>query len=64
MRIIYERSGGIMGSSSSLTIDLDELPIDQAETLRRLLDEFTFFYPVRESTHPLQSRWFPIHPHR
>jgi hypothetical protein len=43
MRILYERSGGIMGSSSSLTIDLDELPLDQAATLRRLLDDSHFF---------------------
>ena len=45
MRIIFERSGGIMGLKSSLTIDLDELPPDQAETLRMLLDEAHFFTP-------------------
>ncbi|MEK6753900.1 MAG: protealysin inhibitor emfourin [Chloroflexota bacterium] len=43
MQIIYERSGGIMGLKSSLTIDLNELPLDQAGTLRRLLDEANFF---------------------
>lgn len=43
MRIIFERSGGIMGLKSGLTIDLDDLPNDQAETLRRLLDEANFF---------------------
>jgi hypothetical protein len=43
MRIIFERSGGIMGLKSSLTIKLDDLPLDQAETLRRLLDEANFF---------------------
>jgi len=43
MQIIFERSGGIMGLKSSLTLDLDELPLDQAETLRRLLDEAHFF---------------------
>ena len=43
MRIIFERSGGIMGSKSSLTIDPDDLPLDQAETLRRFLDEADFF---------------------
>lgn len=43
MRIIFERSGGIMGLKSSLTIDLDDLPLDQAGTLRRLLDEANFF---------------------
>ena len=32
-----------MGLKSSLTVDLDELPLDQAETLRRLQDEAHFF---------------------
>ncbi len=43
VRIIFERSGGIMGLKSSLTIDLDDLPLDQAETLRGFLDEANFF---------------------
>ena len=43
MRIIFDRSGGLMGLKSSLTLDLDELPLDQAETLRRFLDESHFF---------------------
>lgn len=43
MQIIFERSGGIMGLKSSLSIDLNELPLDQAGTLRRLLDEANFF---------------------
>ena len=43
MRIIFERTGGFMGLKSSLTIDLDDLPLDQAATLRRLLDEAHFF---------------------
>jgi hypothetical protein len=43
MRIIFERSGGFMGRKSSLTIDLDDLPLDQAETLRGFLDEAHFF---------------------
>ena len=43
MRIIFERSGGIMGSKSSLTINLDDLPPDQTETLHRLLDDANFF---------------------
>ena len=53
MRIIFERSGGIMGLKSNLTIDLDELPVDQAETLRRLLDEANFFtLPENPPTRP------------
>lgn len=43
MRIYFERSGGIMGLKSSLTLDLDELPPAQAGTLRLLLDESHFF---------------------
>ena len=43
MQIIFERSGDIMGLKSSLTLDLDELPLDQVETLHRLLDEAHFF---------------------
>jgi hypothetical protein len=43
MRIIFERSGGILGVKSSLTIELDKIPADQAVTLQRLLDEAHFF---------------------
>jgi hypothetical protein len=43
MKIIFERSGGIMGLKSSLSIDLDELPLDQTETLKRLVEEAHFF---------------------
>ncbi len=43
MRIIFERSGGLTGLKSSLNLDLDELPLDQSETLRRLLGESHFF---------------------
>lgn len=32
-----------MGSKSSLTINLDDLPLDQAEILSRLLEESHFF---------------------
>jgi hypothetical protein len=42
MRITFERSGGFMGRTTSLTLDLDDLPADQAEALRRLLDEADF----------------------
>ena len=43
MRIIFERSGGFLGTKSSLTIDLDDLPLDKAGMLRRFLDEADFF---------------------
>lgn len=42
IRITFERSGGFMGRTTSLALDLDDLPADQAETLRRLLDEGDF----------------------
>jgi hypothetical protein len=43
MRIIFDRTGGFMGLKSSLTVDLTDLPLDQAETLSRLVDEAHFF---------------------
>ncbi|MFN8381313.1 MAG: protealysin inhibitor emfourin [Anaerolineales bacterium] len=52
MRIIFERSGGLMGLKSSLVIDLNELPLDQAATLRKLLDESHFLtLPEHPPTH-------------
>lgn len=54
MRIHFERSGGIMGLKSSLVIDLDELPLDQAGTLRLLLDESNFLtLPENPPTRPV-----------
>lgn len=41
--ILFERTGGFMGRKVSLTLDLDSLPSDQAETLRGLLDNADFF---------------------
>ena len=32
-----------MGLKSNLTVDLDDMPLDQAETLSRLVDEAHFF---------------------
>jgi len=52
MRIIFDRSGGLMGLKSSLTINLDDLPLDQAETLRKLLDEAHFFTLTENPTAP------------
>jgi len=43
MRITFERTGGLMGRKISLTLDLEELPREQSETLSRLLDEAHFF---------------------
>ncbi len=41
--ITFERSGGFMGRTVNLTLDLDSLPSDQAATLRGLLDQSAFF---------------------
>jgi hypothetical protein len=43
MRISYERSGGFMGRKLNFSVNLEELPIDQAETLNRLLQQADFF---------------------
>ena len=43
MKIIFERSGGFMGRTVSLSVNLDELPADQSGTLKRLVDESDFF---------------------
>lgn len=43
MHIEFEQSGGFMGLRFSLSLDLDELPPDQAETLRGYLDNVKFF---------------------
>ena len=41
--IHFERTGGFMARKTTLTLDLDSLPSDQAETLRDLLDQADFF---------------------
>jgi hypothetical protein len=43
MRIRFEQTGGIMGRKISLDLDTSELPADEAETLRQILDETNFF---------------------
>ncbi|MBI5962092.1 MAG: hypothetical protein HY863_01345 [Chloroflexi bacterium] len=43
MRIVFERTGGFMGRKVSLSIDLADLPPDQAGTLKQLVDESNFF---------------------
>lgn len=41
--IRYERTGGFAGLKLSFHLDLDDLPEDQAEQVRELLDETDFF---------------------
>ena len=43
MTIAFERTGGLMGRTISLDLDLDEMPADQSATLKRLVDESDFF---------------------
>ena len=43
MRIRFEQTGGIMGRKISLDLDTSELPADEAETLRQVLDDTNFF---------------------
>jgi hypothetical protein len=43
-QIDFERSGGFMGRKVSLSLDFDDLPLDQAETLDLLLQEADFFH--------------------
>lgn len=42
-KIFFERTGGFMGRKVSASIDLDDLPDEQAELLEELLDETDFF---------------------
>jgi len=42
MRIVFERTGGFMGRTVTLSIDLGELPDEQAGEIRSLLQEAHF----------------------
>jgi hypothetical protein len=53
MQIMFERTGGIIGRKISLTIDLNDLPSDQAAMMRGLLDHANFFTLVESPpNHP------------
>jgi hypothetical protein len=43
MQIDFERTGGFMGRKVSLNVNLQDLPQEEAQTLRQLLDEVNFF---------------------
>lgn len=43
MRIDFEQSGGFMGLIFNLSLDLKDLPPDQAEAIRSHLDTANFF---------------------
>jgi hypothetical protein len=42
MNIIYERSGGFTGMSMSYTFDLENLPAEEAQKLKELIDQIDF----------------------
>lgn len=42
MNIIYERSGGFMGLTTSYTFNLDDLPAEDAERLKELIGRIDF----------------------
>jgi hypothetical protein len=43
MRINFERTGGFMGRKVQFSVDLDEIPNDQAGMLEGLLEKADFF---------------------
>jgi hypothetical protein len=51
-KILFERTGGFMGRKVSVTIDLEDLPEEQAEELDELLDEADFFELPADLTKP------------
>ena len=51
-KIFFERTGGFMGRKVSTSIDLDDLPDEQAELLDELLDEADFFKLPADLTKP------------
>jgi len=42
-KIYYERTGGFMGRKVSITINMDDLPDEQATLLDNLVDKADFF---------------------
>ncbi len=55
MRIIFERTGGLMGRTVELDLNLADLPPDQTGTLQLLVEESDFF----NLTEPLQKSSTP-----
>ena len=51
-KIFFERSGGFMGRTVSATLDLDDLPDDQAKTLEEMLNKADFFELPADLTRP------------
>jgi hypothetical protein len=55
MRILFERSGGFMGRTINLDLELDELPEEEAANLRYLLKQADFF-SLSPATTPRPAR--------
>lgn len=51
-KIFFERTGGFMGRKVSASIDLDDLPDEQADLLDDLLDKADFFDLPADLTQP------------
>jgi hypothetical protein len=51
-KILFERTGGFMGRKVSVSIDLEDLPDEQAEALDEMLDEADFFELPDDLTRP------------
>ncbi len=51
-KIYFERTGGFMGRKVSVTIEINDLPDDQAELLDDLLDKADFFELPADLTRP------------
>jgi len=51
-KIYFERTGGFMGRKVSVTIDMDDLPDEQAELLDDLMDDADFFDLPADLTKP------------
>jgi len=51
-KISFERTGGFMGRKVSVSLDLDDLPDEQAALLDDLLDEADFFELPADMTKP------------
>ncbi|WP_138497266.1 protealysin inhibitor emfourin [Nostoc sp. PA-18-2419] len=52
MRISFERTGGFAGISKKTTVDTSELPANEANTLKRLVEAADFFRLPEQITSP------------
>ena len=43
MRVVFERSGGFLGTKLRTSLDVDDLPTEDASHLRNLLEQSRFF---------------------